>query len=476
MTIRFDPGHLADFKTAIRGIPGYPSGEDLPIREMVFESGALWGLSELLLRAGITQNQPLSVVMDRTPMQREGKQLKELIFQVLNDAGQQFEVIWLEPDHTGQVHTDFGQINSVIARLPTNSAVLSVGSGTVTDIAKHACYVHQKERNSPPLPFVVYQTANSVSAYTSNMAPTFVDGVKRTLPSRYPDVLICDLETLRDAPLSLTVAGVGDLLAAFSSYADWWLAYRLGLDLTYTEFAQTLMGPVDEIFLEQAEGLQAGTLESTAVLAKLIALGGLAMSLCHATAPLSGFEHVISHVLDLVAEEKQRPLAQHGTQVALTTLLTTSAYQIFLDEFEPSEVNIANCYPTEAQIKARIEASFNPLDQTGRVAAECWSDYKIKLEAWHAHRADFEDALYDWPAISTQLRSLIKPPHVAANILRAISSPVRFAELTPPPTESEVKFAFRSAPLIRRRFTLGDLFMLLDWDQETLWAQVNKNL
>jgi len=475
MTLRFDPGNLEQFKTEIRGIPGYPSGEDLPIRDMVFESGALWHLPDLLLSAGVKPDEPLFIVMDRTPMQREGQPLKELILQILREAGWQVEVIWLEPDRTGQVHTDFGQINSVKARLQTDSAVLSVGSGTVTDIAKHACYVYEQDNNIQPLPFVVYQTANSVSAYTSNMAPTFVDGVKRTLPSRYPDVLICDLETLRDAPRSMTVAGVGDLLAAFGSYADWWLAYRLGLDSTYTEFAQTLMGPLDEIFLEQAEGLQSGTFESTAVLAKLIALGGLAMSLSHATAPLSGFEHVMSHVLDLVAEQKERPLAQHGTQVALATLLTTSAYQIFLEEFEASEVNIEHCYPTEAQMKARIDAAFHPLDPTGRVAAECWSDYRIKLETWHAHRADFEMALQDWPAISAQLRSLAKPPNVAADIMHAISSPVRFAELTPSPTESEVQFAFRSAPLIRHRFTLGDLFVFLNWDQETLWTQVNKN-
>ena len=145
---------------------------------------------------------------------------------------------------------------------------------------------------------MVYQTANSVSAYTSNMAPVFVDGVKRTMPSRYPDVLVCDLETLRDAPAEMTAAGVGDLLAAFSSYADWWLAYRLGMDPTYTEFAQTLMGPLDEIFLARPRH-SARSLDGMAVLAKLIALGGLAMSLSHATAPLSGFEHVMSHVLDL---------------------------------------------------------------------------------------------------------------------------------------------------------------------------------
>jgi glycerol-1-phosphate dehydrogenase [NAD(P)+] len=235
------------------------------------------------------------------------------------------------------------------------------------------------------------------------------------------------------------------------------------------------MGPLDQIFLEQAEGLQKGNLESTSVLAKLIALGGLAMSLSHATAPLSGYEHVISHVLDLIAEQKRRPLAQHGTQVALTTLLTTSAYQSFLAEFEPSEVNIENCYPSEAQMKTQIETLFNSLDPTGRVAEECWSDYKIKLEAWHVHRTDFESALRDWPAVCDHLRSLVKAPQVAANILHAISSPVSFDELTPSPAESEVQFAFRNAPLIRRRFTLGDLFVFLHWDQEALWAQVNKN-
>lgn len=475
MSLRFDPGNLDQFKSQIRTIPGYPAGEDLPIRDMVFESGALWRLPDLLQQAGMGSDRPLSVVMDRTPMKREGTDLKELILRILKDKGWQVDVIWLEPDSTGQVHTDFSQIGAVKARLQKNTSILSVGSGTVTDIAKHACYVYQQEQGIQPLPFVVYQTANSVSAYTSNMAPTFVDGVKRTLPSRYPDVLICDLETLRDAPNAMTVAGVGDLLAAFGSYADWWLAHRLGLDNTYTEFAQTLMGPLDEIFMEQAEGLRKGTLESTAILAKLIALAGLAMSLSHATAPLSGYEHVISHVLDLVAEKRGRPLAQHGTQVAMATLLTTATYQVFFDEFEPAEVNLENCYPTEAHMKARIETAFSSLDPTGRVAAECWSDYKVKLEAWDVHRTDFEDALRNWPDIQTRLRTLVKQPEVASRILHAIASPVHFEGLTPAPTAAEVQFAFRHAPLIRHRFTLGDLLVFLNWDQETLWAQVNKS-
>src|SRR5258707_6538025 len=139
----------------------------------------------------------------------------------------------------------------------------------------------------------------------------------------------------------MTVAGVGDLLAAFVSFPDWRLANRLGLDDSYTRFPQALMGPLDEIFLAEADGLRAGTLEGMAVLAKLIALGGLAMSLAHATTPMSGYEHVMSHILDLLAEQAGRPLAQHGSQVALAAVLGAAAYQRFLDDFEPGEVDLA---------------------------------------------------------------------------------------------------------------------------------------
>lgn len=475
MSLRFDPGDSRRFTSDIKKIPGYPTGEELPIKAMMFESNALFRLPEMVALAGARREQPLLVVMDRTPMRRGDADLKPLILNTLRESGWRAEALWLEPDANGQVHTDFLQIERVRARLQPSVAVLSVGSGVVTDVAKHACHLYQQQ-TSTALPFVVYQTANSVSAYTSNMAPVFVDGVKRTLSSRYPDVLVCDLETLRDAPQAMTVAGVGDLLAAFGSFADWHLAGQLGLDPTYNTFAQTLMGPLDEIFLEQAPAIRAASLEGMEVLAKLIALAGLAMSLSHATAPLSGFEHVISHVLDLLAEQAHRPLAQHGAQVALATLLSTAAYQKFLTEFEPAEVNLAQCYPTAEHMQARIYAAFEPIDPSGQVAAECWADYRLKLELWHQRRPEFEAFLRDWPNRQAALRSLTRSPELTARILRAVDAPLSFDQLTPPVSAEQVKFAFLTAPLIRRRLTLGDLFILLNWDRETLWANVNTAL
>ena len=470
MGLRFDPVEIERFKAELRRIPGYPVGEELPIREMIFDSNALLHLPDLLALAGATPNRPLLVVMDRTRMWRGPAELKPLILARLREAGWQPEPIWLEPDDTGQVHTDFTQIERVQARFQPGAGVLSVGSGTVTDIAKHAC--HRYAQDDTALPFVVYQTANSVSAYTSNMAPVFVEGVKRTLPSRYPDVLVCDLETLCAAPREMTAAGVGDLLAACGSYADWYLASQLGIDPSYNEFTQTLIGPLDEILLANADAIRAATPEGMTVLAKLIALAGLAMSLSHATAPLSGFEHVMSHVLDLLAEHAHRPLAQHGAQVALATVLSTAAYRVFLDTFDPAQVAIDRCYPSHDQMRARIAETFSAVDPSGQVAAECWLDYRQKLEAWHHQRPSFLAFLREWPRIRDHVRALTRPPELVARILHAVAAPVGFDQLAPPANAADVRFAFLNAPLIRRRLTLGDLFVFLNWDREALWNKV----
>lgn len=38
MSLRFDPTLMDHFKADIQTVPGYPAGEELPIRAMVFES------------------------------------------------------------------------------------------------------------------------------------------------------------------------------------------------------------------------------------------------------------------------------------------------------------------------------------------------------------------------------------------------------------------------------------------------------
>ena len=470
-TLPYDPADGVKFWEELRKLPGFPTDETMPIQEMIFKSNALFRISEVLKKVGAQQNKPLILVMDETPMLRNGENLKELILATLQNEGWETQVTWMHADESRQVHTDMAHIREVQASLSSGCAVLSVGSGVVTDIAKHGCFLYQQE-TSERVPFVVYQTANSVSAFTSNMSPTFVDGVKRTLDSRYPDALICDLETLRDAPAEITAGGIGDMLAVFVSFPDWYLAHCLGMDSTYSELAKHLVGPLDEILLAHAEGIRTGEMESVAILAKIIALGGLAMSLSHATTPMSGFEHVMSHVLDLQAEINHAPLTVHGSQVALATLAGTEIYHRFLADFDPAAVKIEDCFPSADFMKEHIFANFGTIDPSGKAGAECWADYEQKLEKWHAHRGDFEAALNNWESLRAELLKETRSPEIILQILQRAEAPVRWSQLNPPIDERQAQFAFMNASLMRKRLTLGDLLIFTQWDRESIWRDI----
>src|SRR5262249_41583069 len=94
--------------------------------------------------------------------------------------------------------------------------VITVGSGTITDIGKAAA--------SGGAPLVTVQTATSVNGYADPFSVLLRHGVKRTTPSRWPDALVIDPAVLQGAPPDLNRAGAGDLMAMFTAPADWYLA------------------------------------------------------------------------------------------------------------------------------------------------------------------------------------------------------------------------------------------------------------
>jgi glycerol-1-phosphate dehydrogenase [NAD(P)+] len=189
---------------------------------------------------------------------------------------------------------------------------------------------------------------------------------------------------------------------------------------------------------------------------------------------MSGFEHVMSHVLDMQSEIDHTPLTVHGSQVALATLAGTEMYHRFLSDFKPAAIKMEDCYPSMDTMQARIESSFESIDPSGKAGAECWADYRQKLEKWHAHRRDFEIVLKDWDSLCAQLSQETRPPEVILQILQSVKAPIRWSELTPSIHEKQAHFAFMNASLMRKRLTLGDLLIFTNWDRANLWKELWK--
>ena len=178
-----------------------------------------------------------------------------------------------------------------------------------------------------------------------------------------------------------------------------------------------------------------------------------------------------SHVLDLLAELAHRPLAYHGAQVAVATLLGAASYESFLQHFDPSRIDPNRCYPPMSDMQQRVESTFLSKDPSGKAGSECWHDYAQKLHAWHAHRPEFEAFLRDWSTLKPELAKRARTVADITHIMRAVDLPLRFEALTPPTSLADAEFAYWSAPLMRKRLTLGDVLLYIGWDRAAIWQR-----
>ncbi len=122
---------------------------------------------------------------------------------------------------TGAVRADEETVERAVAEVGAHRLLISVGSGTLTDIAK----VTAQRTGSR---HVAVQTACSINGFIADRSVLIVAGAKRTVESRWPDVLVADTDVLTAAPWRLNLAGVGDLSTVPNAVAEWQLASRLG--------------------------------------------------------------------------------------------------------------------------------------------------------------------------------------------------------------------------------------------------------
>ncbi len=467
-TFPIDPADVPALKRWLADQTQGDAGSSLrpiDIDEILIGSDVLLQLPAVLQRAGILSGMQVLLVMDETPMRREEHDLKPFVQALLQNAGFVVEPLWLHGDQYGLVHADFEQVEHVLAAIDPGIALVALGSGTVTDIAKHAAYLyHQEHPELDPIVYICCQTANSVTAFAANMAVLLKDGVKRTIPSRYPTAIISDLRVLASAPKAMTVAGLGDCCARFVAYGDWYLASALDLVDFYSEAPLALLSNLDAVLLEHASGIGQRSHAGEAVVARALLLAGIAQSIVNMSAPISGTEHVISHILDMVADHYHHGLALHGAQIGVATLTAAKLYQRFLDNFDPQSVNIDACYPGDELLHTYIRQLFLPIDPSGAMAQECWNDYSKKLALWRQNRPRFEQFCTEWFGIHRpKLASLVCAPQVVHQILSQAGAPLTPQELEPPVSQEEYDFAVRNGHFIRVRFVLTDLLYFLGW-------------
>jgi glycerol-1-phosphate dehydrogenase [NAD(P)+] len=424
---------------------------DLPLRAVESGPGALAALPAVLDR--FVPVADLALVVDGTPITYPGGDVVATVRGLL-PAGTPTRTVTAAAGEHGTV-LDEPTVAAGVAAARGASLLLSVGSGTVTDLAKQVA-------SELGVPVVVVQTAASVNGYADSLSVLVRNGAKRTGPSTWPSALIIDHDVLRAAPDRLTRAGVGDAAAAWCSPADWYLACALGLDRAFD-------GEVLQPVLDAAEVMLSAdpsTPEALTALADTLTLGGLAIGATGTTASLSGCEHLISHLLDMAAMADGTEHDLHGAQVGVASVVSAALWEIALEDDGVGALTAADLAPPD-DLRARVEECWIDLDPTGRLGAECWAAVERKFTTWEEHRGGTSRFLGDWAAHEETLHRYAYAPEVPARALQRWGAPLRFADLTPAVDPERARWALRCLPFMRDRFTLADLLLLAGrWNDE----------
>lgn len=201
-----------------------------------------------------------------------------------------------KPDeHTlAYIHSQLEGITSIIA----------VGSGTINDLCKLTSY-------QANIPYMVFPTAPSMNGYTSKNASILNDkGYRESHAAHLPEVIICHMPTLENAPVRLLQAGIGDSLARTTAQADWLISHHI--QGTYYDTLPFALADV-------AEAKLFACVTDAHVLMQLLLLSGLGMSYAGGSYPASQAEHMIAHTMEM-HYGAALPHHYHGEEIGVTTL------------------------------------------------------------------------------------------------------------------------------------------------------------
>lgn len=181
------------------------------------------------------------ILADKNSFLAAGKTVCE----ILENAGVSYKKYVFE---TGEIEPDEKAVGSAIVHFDsTCDLVIAVGSGVINDIGKILA-------NIAKLPYFIVGTAPSMDGYASATSSMSIDGLKVSLPSKCADVIIGDIEILKNAPMKMLQSGLGDMLAKYISIAEWRIANEIAGEY-YCERVADLIRVALKRCVDNANGL-----------------------------------------------------------------------------------------------------------------------------------------------------------------------------------------------------------------------------
>jgi len=208
----------------------------------------------------------------------------------------------------------------IIEESRDSDLVLSIGTGSLNDICRYACFKTGK-------PFAIFATAPSMDGFLSQQAPLMDHGFKLTFNAKAPQVLMADVDILAKSPTELKAAGLGDLIGKYTALADWRVSHLVTGEYYCPRIEEEMRKAVDAAVSLAKSGLGATQDKDYArSLMEALSLSGLMIYLAGCTRPASGAEHHLSHFWEMQYAANGWEQLYHGKKVGIATAVVADIY------------------------------------------------------------------------------------------------------------------------------------------------------
>jgi glycerol-1-phosphate dehydrogenase [NAD(P)+] len=419
-------------------------------KELITNRGCYAEIPALLKK--YYQGDAVYFVADESTWEAAGKKVEE----ILRGAGIKIAGNLIFPAQP-RLHAEYFNITAIEEKLksaqssfPGGIIPIAVGGGTMNDLVKRAA-------SELKLTYLCVPTAASVDGYTAYGAAILYEGCKVTMECPAPLVLVADPDVLAKAPAYLSSSGFGDLASKIIAGTDWIIADLAGrhgapmaenIDLKIWNMVQP--GLLDA--LNRSVNAAQGDAGAVKVLFETLAITGFSMQAMKSSRPVSGSEHLFSHIWEMDDLLVDGVPVTHGHKVAIGTLAATAVTEIFFaDPAGPPAKPAGFRRPTPSERMLEVSGAFKGSrahDLLVKIGMEKFLDDKIA--------ARIEEVFRDnWKDIRRRVLTRLLPYGELRTLLSKALCPLRGEDIGL--TRSDVIATTRRAQMMRNKYTVIDL-------------------
>lgn len=410
---------------------------EMSIEHIVIREDAIEELPSILESHHI---QNVLVVADNQTYESAGAKLECTL---KSCKGLSYSVKCFKDKHLVPNEKSVGEI--MVRYSPKCQLIIALGTGTINDLCKYTSF-------KLGIQYIIVATAPSMDGFASTGAALIINDLKTTFETHAPLGIIGDINVLRNAPLDMIRAGIGDIVGKYTCLCDWKIAHLINEEY----HCMQIVGLVEKSIAKCVKGAKSGDLRDPEVIYDImeaLILTGIAMSFVGNSRPASGSEHHLSHFWEMkfLFEGKQPVL--HGTKVAIGTVSVLKMYEILRQmPIDFDKIKIERRTFEIDKWKEYVNRVYNKAARGIILLEE--KTLKNDLER-HSHR--LEKIKSKWDEIVQVMNQLPKVNEIET-LLNAIGLPINPQEVGV--DEESIKDSIILAKEVRERYTILQLL----WD------------